>query len=33
MLSSVYSRVKELLKKTSSKYETINKKGKWHRGV
>jgi hypothetical protein len=33
MLRSVYSRVKEPLRKTPSKYKTINKKGKRHRGI
>jgi hypothetical protein len=33
MLGSVYSRVKEPLRKTPSKYKTINKKGKRHRGI
>ena len=34
MLRSVYSRVKELLRKSPSKYKTINKeKGTRHRGI
>ena len=34
MLGSVYSHVKELLRKTPSKYKTINKeKGTRHRGI
>jgi hypothetical protein len=28
MLGSIYSRVKELLRKTPSKYKTINRRGK-----
>ena len=34
MLGSVYSRIKEPLRNTPSKYKTINKKrGKQHRGI
>ena len=34
MLGSVYSRVKKPLRKTPSKYKTINKgKETWHRGI
>ena len=32
MLSSIYSHVKKLLRKTPSKYKAINRKEKWHRG-
>jgi hypothetical protein len=33
MLGSVYSRVKEPLRKTLSKYKTIIEEGKRHRGI
>ena len=32
MLGSVYSCIKELLRKTPSKYKAINRREKWHRG-
>ena len=32
MLGSVYSRVKEPLRITPSKYKAINRREKWHRG-
>jgi hypothetical protein len=32
MLGSMYSHVKEPLRKTPSKYKAINKRGKQHRG-
>ena len=33
MLSSVYNHVKKPLRKTLSKYKTINRREKWHRGT